>query len=526
MILNVIIHIINLLHFRLTSKDVNADLERNLDNWLILKRFDSSDGNQHMGLLLLISKKSQYEELLSRARVRVIDDNEGNSVQMQAMKLEVEEWRKLKIGFFYTRITPTWNDLAVLGAHFLNTHLILADMNLSPTRDEDHQKLATLCGLQRVPILHEMTFPPSFSQLDHIFLKTDLAKTAFSTSFINHSSDHRTITVRIPLDGSAQFTRKFREEMHFDRDHWTRKRSRATPRGEEEFHCNFSHQRTIDQYLDVLRFNCPKPKCIVYDISFAQTYMLNNFTDIDPKYKDHSILSAETLLFPFYFSSPEEDSMVMYALVIWSKGICKVVWPYLPDNVEGATKAVTGVIDKYLKELYECFKEESPGMKEISQQVCENSLDNKEYWVYLLTVLKKFVQGQTFNSKNFDSKRELSTLEKELRCQKLFFLETPPANTTKPKRNESNTSNRRKPNTRKRSHSPEEVKSSSPKRRKSSTEGLQGNVIKTFQNKDLVSCWLNSSIQVCILKSAFKECTLQLNIIGCLGCSESFLCCP
>ena len=472
---------------RLTmSKHDDKELEKHLDNWNILCRNDSSDQISHMGTLLLSSKKSQYEDMLSGVRVRVDDDNEHNFVQMQVMKLEVEGWNNLKIGFFYVRVTPTWGQIEDLSHYFLNTHIVMADMNLDPRRDEDLKKLRSLCGLKRKRILNENTTTRS-NQLDHIFIRNDLAKSAFSTSYINHSSDHRTITVRLPLRSSADFSKDFMKEFHLNNDQWTRKKTTSAHK-DEDIVCDFSELKTIDQYLDIIRSNCLK-QCIVLDTAFAQSYLYGDDNDCS-KYKNHQIISSEALVIPFHYSEKRDtETFVMFAAIIWSKEIIKVYWPY--NSTEESTVAVADGIIEYLKALFSSFEEEFPEVKGVTQVICPAKLEAKDYWVYLLTAMKKYVLVEAFDEEKFDVKKELSILERELKCQKLFQKST---SSPKPRRKEAQTKKNPKPSSsQKRSHSPE-VPVSTKKKKGSVVSSMS--FIKTFKNNDFVSCWLNSSMQV------------------------------
>ena len=488
---------------RLTSEHDDTELKKHLENWNILSRYDSSDQISHMGLLLLSSKRSQYEDMLSEVKIRVVDDNEHNFVQMQAIKLEIEGWNNLKLGFFYVRVTPTWEQLAMLSLHFANTDILMADMNLDPRREDDLRKLNGLCGLTRKRILHENT-TSRLNQLDHIFLRTDLAPSAFSTSFINHSTDHRTITVRIPLQSSSEFSEDFKKDWHFNKEQWTRKRKICAPKY-EEFTCDFSEQTTIDQYLDVIKTNSLK-ESIVFDTAFAESGFENG-KEICARYQNIKIISAEAILIPFYYSEKQKN-----AVVICSKETFKVYWPYNATD-ESTVELAEGVI-KFLKQLYSIFDEEFPEVKDVTLVHCPSKLEVKDYWIYLLTAMKKYVLLESFDEEKFDVKKELVILERELRSQKLFQNTTPYKQSRSERAKPKNKPNPKTPSSQKRSHSPdrsstspETALASTPKKSK---ETLSKNLLKTFQNRDNVSCWLNSSIQVSfsIVKNKTSNCKL------------------
>ena len=86
---------------------------------------------------------------------------------------------------------------------------------------EDRKKLQKLCGPKRIMILKEHTTTRS-NQLDHIIMHSHLSTKVFATSFINHTSDHRTITFRIPLSGN-NFSEHFKRDWFFDKEKFTRR---------------------------------------------------------------------------------------------------------------------------------------------------------------------------------------------------------------------------------------------------------------------------------------------------------------
>merc|ERR1711983_230641 len=51
---------------RLTQEHSNEDLKNRLSNWKIVSRNDADDGEKHMGLLILQSKTSLHQNLLSK----------------------------------------------------------------------------------------------------------------------------------------------------------------------------------------------------------------------------------------------------------------------------------------------------------------------------------------------------------------------------------------------------------------------------------------------------------------------------
>merc|ERR1712215_446381 len=60
-----------------------------------------------------------------------------------------------------------------------------------------------------------------FNQLDHVLLNDEKFPVNFSTSFINHTTDHHTIVVRIAKDGN-RFKQSFLEKISLDPDFETK----------------------------------------------------------------------------------------------------------------------------------------------------------------------------------------------------------------------------------------------------------------------------------------------------------------
>ena len=180
----------------------------------------------------------------------------------------------------------------------------------------------------------------------------------------------------------------------------------------------------------------------------------------------------------------------LFAVVICSKEMFKVYWPH--NSSEDATVKLVEIIIKFLKDLYSSFQEEFSQVDEITEIVCPSKLEVKDYWVFLLTAMKRYALVEAFDGENFDVKKEKSILERELRSQKLFNKKTPTLQprieSTKIKKNQKS-----KPtSSKKRSHSPEVSVLTKKKGKLVSPNTF----LKNFHNNDSVTCWLNSSIQV------------------------------
>ena len=109
----------------------------------------------------------------------------------------------------------------------------MGDLNLDPTREEDSQKLKRLQE-RRTSVLNEVT-TTRFNQLDHIHLDLNKFNTFYATSFINYTSDHHLLSLRIPKDGNS-FNESHLKKMSFNVDKRTiskPKESKRTQAGAE-----------------------------------------------------------------------------------------------------------------------------------------------------------------------------------------------------------------------------------------------------------------------------------------------------
>ena len=181
-------------------------------------------------------------------------------VYVQVVRVQV---KNMKIGFVYIRETPNLDELEVLIEAFRHSDCIMGDLNLDPARDEDRKKLHKLCGPKRIMILKEHTTTRS-NQLDHIIMHSHLSSKVFVTSFINHTSDHRTITFRIPLSGN-NFSEHFKRDWFFDKEKFTRRPDNLKELKHVVNTTEFGLSN-VDAYLDILKLHqhkwivqCRKP---------------------------------------------------------------------------------------------------------------------------------------------------------------------------------------------------------------------------------------------------------------------------
>ena len=201
---------------RLEENNSMEDLEKRLSNWKILHRLDSDDNMKHMGLLLLQSRKNPKNITVkvgaktSRKRV----DGE-KIVFLQCLKVNIPEYA-INIAFVYIRQSPTQTEVTLLLKILEDVDLLLGDLNLDPMRTEDLKKLNSLCAYSHSRVLNELT-TTHFNQLDHIFFDGLFSPAFFTSSFRNFSSDHHTITIRLPLPGN-NFSDLFLQRYNFNKE--------------------------------------------------------------------------------------------------------------------------------------------------------------------------------------------------------------------------------------------------------------------------------------------------------------------
>ena len=450
---------------RLTSATSNDSLERNLCNWSVLRRFDSMDGDDHMGLLLLQSKNSKFEitaeQIVQKEGIKRIDGKQ--KVYVQIMKVLVKMC-EIIIGFVYIRATPSQEELDKLISTFKKCDLILGDLNLdsSKTHGDQDSKLRQLCGSSRVQVLKEFTFT-NFNQLDHIILRTDLAKNSFSTSFRNPTSDHRTITIRIPVSFHC-LSEKFKKDMNFDQDHWTRMEKKPYS-DESNLMIDFTPE-VVNAYIEILRK--VNPKALIFYTDFIQSLHQNSFVNLDPSYKVPSIVEASSVIVPIDYR--EKNGFM--GLLIWSQKTLSFYYPLNSDLNSKSTqeniKLAEWFLEEFIEKLYSHFSLPPPTITIDAYDVEGNKLSEDQQWVFLLSVVKYHLYGLDFDITNCSLSNHHDKITRELKSMKIFPLkqEVPI------KRQLSD-------------------KIQSPPRKKRRPGSKQ----HIFANIDQATCWMNSCLQ-------------------------------
>ena len=442
---------------RLTKNHSNADLKENLNNWKILHRFDAGDSMtmKHMGLLLLKSRRStivsSHEEVKAKEWRESFTDKDV--VLAQQLLLIVD---KLKITFFYVREKPTLKDIERFNKTIQNSNIILGDFNLNPNDDKDHKRLAALTGNDKTRVLHELTYHTYNHQLDHIFLDTNLYPEHFCTSYNNHTTDHKVITIRLPLNGN-KFSEQFKENVNFDNEKWTRKTKHNNFQDDENDEAFTSDEDVLDRYIELLNNIHPKRKVFYSD--FFEKIKKVSYENISSNYKDLKIIEAEEVFILI------QTSNLDYCLVHWTTGLLTLYQKSSNENIENyhqMLKLLSNLKTEYIDRLFESFEMPIPHLSLYTDTFpsCEMPHDDL---VNILTFLKHKLYRLTFELKSSKLSKERKNIFSEVKANKIFpiskkrkgvtFSETPDPKITK-------------------------------------------RTFRSFRNPDMESCWINSCMQL------------------------------
>ena len=203
------LHLLALAETKLEEKFNTDRLTEDLSEWKIVGRYDATDG-PHMGILLLsnVANSFQVESVTYKSARR------NTSLQIQGIIVRLE--MGLKIGFLYCRSTPTIKEIEAIKKEFSECTVLLGDLNLSHRVTEEKKKIDMLCEPSRFNSLTEITRTESNNQLDYIILHKKFRDSYFSTSYFNFISDHKAITVRLPLSERSTLKNSIKEKITFD----------------------------------------------------------------------------------------------------------------------------------------------------------------------------------------------------------------------------------------------------------------------------------------------------------------------
>ena len=206
---------------RLGVEQMQIFCKAKLDNFKVLKGFDTADGSKHMGMVLLLSRTSSFEKLIPKDLIECFEESKETKSGQNKGKMEtffqgctlwVQE-HYVKVCFIYFREKPTGRELFKASQNWKDCDLIMGDFNLKPNISADLRLLKHICGSTHILPLNEMT--TVHGQPDHIILHKQFEKLSFSTCYLNFISDHQSIVTRISLTKSP-FDAEFLQKIKFD----------------------------------------------------------------------------------------------------------------------------------------------------------------------------------------------------------------------------------------------------------------------------------------------------------------------
>ena len=208
------VDLIVLAETKLTSNVKTKEIENQLKNWALIKRFDSNSGKRNMGLLLLTPRKNMFKKVEG---VSHHTSKRDGSVQIQGVIVRLK--CGLSLGFIYCRSSPTNEEIEHIKKVYSGCISLMGDFNLSHRISSQSAKLRTICGKSKISILHEITRAMSYNQLDYVMIEKPFEDFVFDTSYYNFISDNKSTVLRIGLEGNMlkdeiiqQFN--FDEELH------------------------------------------------------------------------------------------------------------------------------------------------------------------------------------------------------------------------------------------------------------------------------------------------------------------------
>ena len=332
----------------------------------------------------------------------------------------------------------------------------MGDFNLNPNDDNDHKKLATLSGNNKKRVLHEITYHTHNHQLDHIFLDTALYPEHFCTSYNNHTSDHKAITIRLPLNDN-KFSEEFKEKVNFNNEKWTRKAVPSNLRSNKNDEDIENVEDVLDRYIELLNYVHPKRKVFYSD--FYEKIKSVSFENISTNYKDLKIIEAEEVFILI------QTSRLDYCLVQWTKGLLTLYQKSTNETLENyhqMLKLLSNLKTEYIDQLYSSFQMPLPSLSLYVDKfsACENPDDDL---VNIVSFLKHKMYKSTFQLKSFKLEKERKNILSEVKANKIFPI-----------------SMKRKGVTFAETPDPKIIK----------------RTFRSFRNSDMESCWLNSCMQL------------------------------
>ena len=498
----------NLLHLDLLAvADTRLDKENNMEylqeslsNWSILQRFDADDNMKHMGLLLLQSNnkpKNITIDCESKSYWKPIDGEK--TVFLQCLKVHIPDF-SIKVAFVYIRQTPTEGELTHLIKVLEDVDLLLGDLNLDPVRSDDLKKLNSLCVHGHSRVLNEVT-TTHCNQLDHILFHEKCSPGFFSTSFRNFSSDHHTISIRLPFSGN-EYSDSFLQAHFFNKEQKTTKRKIDNFSGENQrskrsivideqdetwLQClqspNWLTSNVINRYINLLQKE--NSSSIIFETAF-QKQLTEGFEKMDPIFLDGAILEDKKVIIPMF----DEETDICF-LVIFYKKVMSLYDPVefknpqaTMDHQQVNEKVLKLLKEKYIEPLYAIHGKRCPSIKlRIFQPPDIAAIENEsDCGIFVTMFVKHFLKGKKFTFINENSSKYRDSIRCELLSLKISYDD-------------------QKLQNKKRKTLPE----TSQIAKQSRPTFVNQELFRTFMNLDGETCWINCCLQLVLAALDHKE---------------------
>ena len=492
---------------RLSCETTNNFLTQELTNWSIEARYDSDDRRKHMGMLMLKSKSSQFGNV-----VDILEEKQytqKNITQMQVLFASFKDY-VMKTAFVYLRETPTQEQIKILKKDLFSTDLVMGDLNLDPNRNTDLGKLEALC-LKRSKVLRELT-TTRFNQLDHVLLNCTRFKVYYTTSFINYTTDHNSLSSRIAKVGNT-FSDRFLQKLSCNVDKETKSKSdgrkqefdskptRQKPKEEDEmdtvsqddltclFSPNWLNDEVIDNYLKLL--NKQDNSIFMYTTYFHQAFSDGGFERVKNYYRKYDVLSYNTIFIPVHHGNHwflitfNGTELVTFDPYNYPGANGRKKQELLEENREFHIRILTNLRNNYFIPLHQLHNRQ---MKEITIRVqlppeIPAQDNGHDCGVFLLAFAKCLLFKKNFDFCTDDMIIIRETIRKEMEASKIDAIITP-RRSTKRKVSQS--------------------RDSQPKRNRKVQENMQCTQRRII-NPDAETCWLNSCLQLVLTALDFKE---------------------
>ena len=491
------------------SEDIdNTSLMKKLTNWSLEARYDADDRRKHMGVLMLKSNSSQVGNIIEK-----IEEKQYLKKETTEMQVLLVSFRKycMKVAFIYIRETPTQDQIRRLKSDLSNIDLVMGDLNLDPNKSTDSNKLEDLCT-DRSKVLNEIT-TTRFNQLDHILLNRAKFKVYFATSYINYTTDHNLLSIRIAKTGNA-FNTNFLQKMSFNVDKETKnksgkrknifvsplpkarkeesKKNRKSPMETENhagidltclFSPNWLNDEVINEYLKLL--SKQTTSLFAYSTFFYQSFAAGGFERVKDYYRRCDVLSYSTIFIPVHhgnhwflitFDGEELTSFDPYNYA-GADGLKKK--QLLEENMQFHKNVLTNLNENYLKQL---FKMNGKQWREIAIKVklppeIPAQENHHDCGVFLLVFCKYLIYNKPFDFGTEDMIHMRDMIRKEMESSQI---------------SDNICLNRQR------------------KKKTSQTEekidrNMQINLQRRIENPDAETCWLNSCLQLVLTALDFKD---------------------